>query len=80
MSKAITAAQLGSAISAVKAYILAAVKNVSASIAKKVDDAPSDGKNYVRKDGAWVEAEAGATIEYATDDEVNEAINKILGE
>ena len=24
-----------------------------------IEDAPSDGKSYVRKDGAWVEASAG---------------------
>lgn len=38
-------------------------KSVKADLAEKIGDAPSDGKQYVRKDGEWIEQEA-ATMDF----------------
>lgn len=35
------------------------VGDLSSATLSKVSDAPADGKNYARKDGAWVEVVAG---------------------
>ena len=35
-------------------------KTVKADLAEKIGDAPSDGKQYARKDGAWNEVESGS--------------------
>lgn len=57
-------------------YVINALK---ALVSKKVDDAPADGANYVRKDNKWVKApEASEPVEYATAAEIEEQIKKFF--
>lgn len=74
MSKAITLAQLVSAVASAVAYIKGAV---SESIKGKANAAPADGKTYVQKDGEWIELKS-QDVEFASDDEVKEAIDNIF--
>lgn len=75
MSKAITLAQLVSAVASAVAYIKGAV---SESIKGKANVAPADGKKYVQENGEWVELPKSQDVEFASDDEVKEAIDNIF--
>lgn len=75
MSKAITLSQLVSAVASIASYIKSAV---SEGIKGKANAAPKDGKPYVQKDGEWVELPKSQDVEFASDDEVKEAIDKIF--
>lgn len=75
MSKAITLAQLVSAVASAVAYIKGAV---SESIKGKANAAPKDGNKYVQENGEWVELPKSQNVEFASDDEVKEAIDNIF--
>lgn len=75
MSKAITLAQLVSAVASAVAYIKGAV---SESIKGKANAAPADGNKYVQENGEWVELPKSQDVEFASDEEVKEAIDNIF--
>lgn len=75
MSKAITLSQLVSAVVSIVAYIKGAV---SEGIKGKANAAPADGKKYVQENGEWVELPKSQDVEFASDDEVKEAIDNIF--
>lgn len=75
MSKAITLSQLASAVARVAAFVKGAV---SEGIKGKANAAPADGKKYVQENGEWVELPKSQDVEFATDDEVKEAIDNIF--
>ena len=75
MSKAITLSQLVSAVASIVAYIKGAVSD---GVKGKANAAPKDGKTYVQKYGEWVELPKSQDVEFASDDEVKEAIDNIF--
>lgn len=83
MEKHVTLSQLETAIKRVKAVVVAlidkATESFNQALSKKVDDAPADGKPYVRQDNAWKEVES-SSVEFATDEEVNTMLDNIFGD
>ena len=79
MDKKISLSQLVKAVVKIMAAIAAMFGKQDDAIAAKVGEAPKDGKSYVRKDAGWVEqAKPASDDEFATDAEVEEAIDAIL--
>jgi len=58
------------------------IKSIESDLNNKIDDAPSDGKEYVRKDGSWVEIDlsnyvlSGDLADVATSGSYTDLINK----
>lgn len=75
MSKAITLSQLVSVVASIVACFKGAM---SEQMKGKADVAPADGEPYVQKDGGWVKLPKSQDVEFASDDEVKEAIDNIF--
>jgi hypothetical protein len=79
MDKKISLSQLVKVVAKIMNAIATMFTEQDKVIAAKVGEAPKDGKAYVRKDAGWVEqAKPASNDEFATDTEVEEAIDAIL--
>lgn len=79
MNKKISLSQLVKAIVKIMDAIASMFTEQDKTIAAKVGEAPKDGKAYVRQNAGWVEqAKPASDDEFATDAEVEEAIDAIL--
>ena len=79
MNKKISLAQLLKVVVKIMDAIASMFTKQDKVIAAKVGEAPKDGEPYVRKDEAWVKLpKSESDDEFATDAEVEEAIDAIL--
>ncbi len=79
MNKKISLSQLVKVVVKIMDAIAAMFAEQDKTIANKVGEAPKDGKAYVRKDAGWVEqAKPASNDEFASETEVEEAIDAIL--
>ena len=79
MNKKISLSQLVKAVVKIMDAIASMFTEQGKTIAAKVGEAPKDGKAYVRQNAGWVEqAKPASDDEFASDKEVEEAIDAIL--
>jgi hypothetical protein len=75
MDVTINLKQFASSVNSIASYIKNYINNVNESLSTKVNEAPTDDKSYVRKNGNWENLTIPEQqIEIATDEEVAKII------
>lgn len=75
MDVTINLKQFANSVNSIASYIKNYINNVNESLSTKVNEAPTDDKSYVRKNGNWENLTIPEQqIEIATDEEVAKII------